>query len=67
MNYMNYAIAQHYEARDRAITELIRVINNGYDIDEQVLTTVCKECGLTSDGFELEREYIIQALRREVK
>ena len=67
MNYMNYAIAQHYQARDAAIRRLISLLNSGYDIDEWTLSKVCRECGLTGDGFESEREYIIQALKREVK
>lgn len=67
MNYMNYAIAQHYQARDAAIKQLISILNNGYVIDEKVLKSVCFQCGLTGDGFESEREYIIQALKREVK
>ena len=67
MNPINFAIAQHYEARDAAIKELVRVINNGYDIDEQVLTTACKECGLTGDGFESERAYIIREVGKRVK
>lgn len=67
MNYMNYAIAQHYQARDAAIKCLISMLNNGYDIDEYTLRKVCRECGLMGDGFESEREYIIQALMREVK
>ena len=67
MNDMNYAIAQHYQARDAAIKQLISILNSGYDIDERVLQKVCRECGLTGDGFESEKEYIIQALKREVK
>lgn len=67
MNYINYAIAQHYEARDAAIRILISMLNRGCDIDEYTLQKVCRECGLTGDGFESEREYIIKALYREVK
>ena len=67
MKGMNYAIAQHYQARDAAIRCLISMLNRGYDIDECTLCRVCLECGLTGDGFESEREYIIQALKREVK
>lgn len=67
MNYINYARAQHYEARDAAIKQLISILNSGYDIDEWVLQKVCRECGLTGDGFESEREYIIQALREEIR
>lgn len=64
---MNYAIAQHYQARDAAIKQLISILNSGYDVDEWVLQKVCRECGLTDDGFESEKEYIIQALRKEIK
>lgn len=67
MNYINYARAQHYEARDAAIKQLISILNSGYDIDEWVLQKVCRECGLTGDGFESEKEYIIQALREEIR
>lgn len=67
MKGMNYAIAQHYQARDAAIKRLISMLNRGCDIDESTLSKVCRECGLTSDGFESEREYIIRALQREVK
>lgn len=70
MNYniLNTAIAQHYEARDRAIECLVSLYKEGYDIEDIALfNSVLERHGLRKDGFDSETEYIITEVTRRIR
>lgn len=70
MNYdiLNMAIAEHYEARDRAIKRLISLHKEGLDIEnEEILERVLASCGLRADGFLSEKDSILQEVKRRIR
>ena len=67
-NICNFAIAQHYEARDLAIKRLVDMYNDDYDIgDRELFNSVLARYGLLKDGFCSEEAYIIQEVNRRIK
>ena len=64
-NPMSMAIAEHYQARDLAIRNLIDLHEAGYDIaDRDTFNSVLARYGLLDDGFSSEEDYIIKEILR---
>lgn len=62
------AIAEHYEARDLAIRNLVSLYKEGYDIEDIALfNSVLVRYGLFKDGFNSEIDYIIKEVSRRIK
>ena len=67
-NPTNFAIANHYQARDLAIRKLIDMHNDDYDItDKELFYSVLARYGLLEDGFCSEEEYIKNAVARRIR
>lgn len=65
--YCNFAIAQHYEARDAAIEHLVRAYNEGVDIgDRATFNAILDEHNLRNDGFCSEESYIIKEVSKRI-
>lgn len=67
-NILNMAIAEHYEKVDNAINYLIDLYYDDCDITNPILfNQVMARYGLNDDGFESEREYIMQEIKRRIR
>jgi len=57
----NFAIAEHYANVESAINYLVDLYYDDVDIaDANIFNQVMQKYDLNDDGFESEREYIIQ-------
>lgn len=67
-NILNMAIAEHYGNVDNAINYLIGLYYDDCDITNSILfNQVMARYGLNDDGFESEREYIMQEVKRRIQ
>jgi len=67
-NILNMAIAEHYEKVENAINYLVDLYYDDYDITNPLIfNQVMTRYGLDDDGFESEREHIMQEVERRIK
>ena len=67
MNPINFAIAEHYSNVEGAINYLVDLYEDDVDVfDPFVIDGVMKRYGLDRDGFESERKYIIQEVKKRI-
>ena len=67
LHIFNMAIAEHYQNVYNAIAYLIDLWKDDVDIgDESIFNKVMERYGLNDDGFESERDYIIQEVSRRM-
>lgn len=67
MNFsiLNMAIAEHYDNVEKAICYLVDLARDDIDItDNEIFTSVMKRYDLLDDGFESEREYILEQVKK---
>lgn len=67
MNPIEIAVKEHYQARDRAIKNLVELHLEGYDIqNEDLLISVFEQHGLLTDGF-YDYNLILTEVERIIK
>lgn len=69
MNFhvFNMAIAEHYQNVDNAIAYLVDLWKDDVDIaDREIFNKVMARYSLNDDGFESERDYIIQEVSKRI-
>ena len=67
-NPMFIAIANHHQNCELAITKLVNMYHDGYDISNaDIFNSVLARYGLFGDGFESEEDYIIKEVARRIK
>ena len=61
-------MGQHYGAIDRAIDRFVTLYKEGYDIcDEDLFNATLARYGLLGDGFNAERDYILEQVGKELR
>ena len=68
-NPASFAIAQHYEARDRVVQRLVYLYKDDFDInDNDLFYTVLDQCGFSRDGFDFQSDidYIVKEVNKRI-